>query len=213
MLSIEARRILDEAGFEEAKIVASNDLDERIMESLNTQDARISVWGVGTKLATAYGQPALGGVYKMGALRNADSEWEPKLKLSEQAVKTTIPGILQVRRFRTDDGYFADVIYDETLGPDDRRQIVDIRDPTRQTTVLAEAEEMDLLQPVLREGELVTQLDGLQAARERAQEELSRLSPAVRRFVNPQEYLVGIDIGLHELRDRMIREARSHCHG
>src|SRR5262245_40889894 len=83
-LSIEARKLLDEAGFPQAKIVASNDLDERIIESLKQQGATIAVWGVGTKLATAYDQPALGGVYKLGALQDASGVWQPKLKLSEQ---------------------------------------------------------------------------------------------------------------------------------
>ena len=76
-----------------------NDLDEKIIESLKAQDAKISIWGVGTKLATAYDQPALGGVYKLGALMDAAENWQPKVKLSEQAIKTSIPGILQVRRF------------------------------------------------------------------------------------------------------------------
>ena len=97
-LSIEARRILDEGGFPNAVIVASNDLDEHLIENLRHQGAQIVVWGVGTKLATAYDQPALGGVYKLGALQLPDGTWEGKLKLSEQAAKTSLPGILQVRR-------------------------------------------------------------------------------------------------------------------
>ena len=113
-------------------IVASNDLDERIIESLKAQDAKISVWGVGTKLATAYDQPALGGVYKLGALKDANGEWQPKVKLSEQAIKTSIPGILQVRRFETTGGFVGDMIYDETLGFDERRLIVDTKDSTRR---------------------------------------------------------------------------------
>jgi len=81
-LSIAARKILDEAGFPDAVIVASNDLDEHIIENLRHQGAQIAVWGVGTKLATGYDQPALGGVYKLSALRQKDGSWEPKLKLS-----------------------------------------------------------------------------------------------------------------------------------
>src|SRR5687768_12178981 len=109
-LSIEARKLLDEAGFTDAAIVASNDLDERIIENLKLQGAQIAVWGVGTKLATAYDQPSLGGVYKLGAIQDANGQWQPKLKLSDQVVKTSIPGILQVRRFATSAGFTADMI-------------------------------------------------------------------------------------------------------
>ncbi|MFP5504089.1 MAG: nicotinate phosphoribosyltransferase, partial [Candidatus Sericytochromatia bacterium] len=101
-LSIEARKILDEEGFPEATIVASNDLNELIIESLKHQGAKISVWGVGTQLATAFDQPALGGVYKLSALRAPGEDWKYKLKLSEQAIKISNPGILQVRRFHSE---------------------------------------------------------------------------------------------------------------
>ena len=98
-LSIAARQILDDAGFPDAVIVGSNDLDEHIITSLKQQGARINVWGVGTRLVTAFDEPALGGVYKLAAIRGDDGEWEAKLKLSEQTAKITTPGMLQVRRF------------------------------------------------------------------------------------------------------------------
>ena len=99
-LSIETRRLLDAAGFHDTRIVASNDLDEHLITSLKGQGAVIAIWGVGTKLATAYDQPALGAVYKLSALRDAEGRWQPRLKVSEQAANTTIPGVLQVYRFR-----------------------------------------------------------------------------------------------------------------
>jgi nicotinate phosphoribosyltransferase len=83
-LSIEARKILDEAGFKDAAILATNDLDEHIIQSLKSQGATIAVWGVGTRLATAFDQPALGGVYKLGAIQDEHGIWRSKLKLSEQ---------------------------------------------------------------------------------------------------------------------------------
>src|SRR5688572_29036188 len=91
-LSIEARKILDAGGFPKAQILASNDLDEQIITSLKEQGATIAIWGVGTKLVTAYDQPALGGVYKLSALRGADDAWKYKLKLSEQTAKVSNPG-------------------------------------------------------------------------------------------------------------------------
>ena len=113
-LSIEARRVLDEAGFPNAVIVASNDLDEHLIANLKEQGATIGVWGVGTKLATAHDQPALGGVYKLACLRQPDGSWMPKVKFSEQAIKISNPGTLQVRRFRDDSGFMADVILTRT---------------------------------------------------------------------------------------------------
>ena len=92
-LSIEARHILDEAGFPDAVIVGSNDLDEHVIASLKEEGARINVWGVGTKLATGYDQPALGGVYKLSCVRSDGNEWINKVKLSEQAIKVSTPGI------------------------------------------------------------------------------------------------------------------------
>ncbi len=93
-LSKEGRRLFDEAGFPKVSIVASNDLDEYLIQSLKLQGARIDTWGIGTKLVTAYDQPALGGVYKLAALRNPTTgQWEYKLKLSEQLAKISTPGI------------------------------------------------------------------------------------------------------------------------
>ncbi|HSP32713.1 MAG TPA: hypothetical protein VLU46_00180, partial [Thermoanaerobaculia bacterium] len=112
-LSIEARKILDEGGFPDAVIVASNELDEHIIASLKQQGAKIDQWGVGTRLVTAYDEPALGGVYKLGAIRGESGAWEYRVKLSEQNVKITTPGMLQVRRFENEQGFAGDMIWDE----------------------------------------------------------------------------------------------------
>ena len=93
-LSIQARAMLDEAGFPDAKIVASNDLDETLIGNIIDQGARIDVWGVGTKLVTCYDQPALGGVYKLGASKGVDGAWRDAIKLSEQPIKISNPGVL-----------------------------------------------------------------------------------------------------------------------
>ena len=111
-LSIHARQLLDSAGFPEAKIVASNDLEEHLIESLHQQGARIDIWGVGTHLVTGGDQSALGGVYKLSAVRDESGVWQPRLKLSEQTIKTSTPGRLQVRRFARDGKNVADAIYD-----------------------------------------------------------------------------------------------------
>src|SRR5690606_4288181 len=112
------------------------------------QEAKINVWGVGTKLVTAYDQPALGGVYKLGAIQNARGQWERKMKVSEQSIKSTIPGTLQVRRYHDADGLVADMIYDEPQGIDPRRTVVDLEDPIRRKRLAAATASRDMLQPV-----------------------------------------------------------------
>jgi nicotinate phosphoribosyltransferase len=101
-LSIEARKLLDAAGFNKTDIIASNSLNEYEIARLKQQGAAISSWGVGTHLVTAYDQPALDGIYKLSALRNKEGLWESKLKLSEQTAKISNPGRHQVRRYIDD---------------------------------------------------------------------------------------------------------------
>src|SRR5205814_808334 len=102
-----------------ARILASNDLDEYLITDLKQQGAAIGIWGVGTRLATAYDQPALGGVYKLSALKDKTGQWQHKLKLSEQAGKVSVPGMLQVRRFKNAASFIADAIYDTLIGMDE----------------------------------------------------------------------------------------------
>jgi len=206
-LSTEARRILDEAGLEGVPILASNNLDEHLIESLRQQGARVDVWCVGTALATARDDPALGGVYKLGAIRMPGAAWQPRLKLSEQAAKTTTPGLLAVRRFRRDDGSFlGDMIWDELRGVEEPPTIVDPIDPFRHLRLDGTVEE--LLRPRLRAGLPVGGPDSAPVAQERARTELASLHPGIRRFLNPHTYPVGLERGLHEARARAILEAR-----
>ena len=210
LLSIEARQILDGAGFPRASIVASNDLDEYIIESLKTQGATINLWGVGTRLVTAYDQPALGGVYKLSAIRRPDGSWEPKLKLSEQAAKVTNPGILQIRRFRSETEFMGDAIYDLNQPLPASFTIVDPLDPTRRKQFGGEEKSEDLLVPIFRQGKLVYQQPPLPAIRERRQKQLDQLHPGVKRLINPSQYPAGLELSLHELKTRLVLEARGH---
>ena len=210
-LSIEARKLLDEAGFSDAVIVASNDLDERTIRDLKQQGATIAVWGVGTKLATAYDQPALGGVYKLGAIRDGGGTWRPRVKLSDQAIKTSIPGTLQVRRFENKQGLVGDLIYDEVSTPDPGRHLVDPGDPNRVKQIKEDAVGRDLLIPIARGGVFQDFDDSLEMARNRAQQELNQLHPGVRRFMNAHAYPVGLEPGLHELRGQLIRDNKANA--
>jgi nicotinate phosphoribosyltransferase len=212
-LSIEARKILDEAGFDKAIILASNDLDEHIIQSLKQQGARIDVWGVGTKLVTAYDQPALGGVYKLAALQGADGAWTYKVKLSEQAVKVTTPGILQVRRFYREDGALegeamADMIYDLNASLPEHPVIVDPLDFSRQKKISGQVRHEELLVPIFRGGQCVYDEPPLAAMRARTQAQLATFHAGVKRFVHPHAYPVGLERGLHELKTKLILEAR-----
>jgi nicotinate phosphoribosyltransferase len=201
-LSKEARRMLDEAGFPKASIAASNDLDEHVIASLKEQGARIDIWGVGTRMITAFDQPALGGVYKLSALRPQGGAWEYRVKISEQAVKTSTPGLLQVRRFPD-----ADMILDE-LTPEPTRTIVDPLDLTRRRTVAPDAPHEDLLVPVFRQGRCVYALPSIEEIRARRAAQLGRFHDGVKRFVNPHQYPVGLEERLYELKTRLTLEGR-----
>jgi nicotinate phosphoribosyltransferase len=208
-LSIQARKLLDRAGFTQTAILGSNDLDEHIITSLKQQGATITRWGVGTKLITAYDQPALGGVYKLSALREPGGPWQPKLKLSEQVAKITNPGVLQIRRFRSKTEFLGDAIYDQSRPVPQGFTIVDPLDPTRRKHMRAETAAEDLLVPIFRQGRLVYQRPSLDAIRERVREQLAMLHPGIKRFVNPHQYVAGLELGLHELKTKLILQARA----
>jgi nicotinate phosphoribosyltransferase len=207
-LSIETRKILDAGGFPDAAVIASNDLDEYIIESLKTQGAAIDVWGVGTRLVTGHDQPALGGVYKLSAVRRQGELWQYKLKLSEQAVKVSNPGVQQVRRFRAHGGFLADMIYDEPTGAPEQCQMVDPIDNTRRKTIPAGTAWEDLLGPVLRQGQRVYEPPSIEATRERVRSQLGGFHDGIKRLVNPHRYPVGLEAGLFDLRTRLMLEIR-----
>jgi nicotinate phosphoribosyltransferase len=209
-LSIEARKLLDDAGFPDALIVASNDLDEYLIESLNHQGARIDVWGVGTKLVTAYDQPALGGVYKLGAIRSASGALRPVVKLSEQIAKISTPGIQQVRRYRDpgDAHFVADAIVDEQSPPQGDVTVVDMEDPLRHKPLSPELPWEPLLVPVFRGGKRVYDVPDATTARARTLEQLNHLPPTSRRLQNPHEYPVGLEQGLSDRRLALVKAAK-----
>ena len=212
-LSREARRILDEGGFPRAQVLASNDLDETLIADLKRQGAAIGVWGVGTRLVTGFGDPALGGVYKLTAIREAGGDWEDRVKVSEQTIKTTNPGILQVRRFRQGNEPIGDVIYDERDGLGATPTMVDPLDLTRRKQIPAEAEGEDLLIPVFRGGERVYDPPGLEEIRRRVGEQLAGFHAGVKRFVNPHRYPVGLELCYFERKTRLVMEARGKGRG
>ena len=193
--------------------MATNDLDEHIIASLKQQGAKINVWGVGTQLVTAYDQPAWAASTNSRPSGSRAATWKYKMKLSEQAIKVSTPGILQVRRFRGADGYQGDAIFDEIQGAarcdGGPCTIVDPKDPTRHKTMPAGAPFDDLLQPVMRQGRIVAVAPSIHQVRDTARQQLAGFHASIKRFVNPHEYPVGLEQGLHELKTRLILDARA----
>ncbi|UZD23097.1 nicotinate phosphoribosyltransferase [Algoriphagus halophytocola] len=205
-----AREMLDEAGFPDAKIVASNDLDEHIISSLKGQEASINVWGVGTKLVTAFDQPALGGVYKLSAIRIEDGTFVPKVKISQQSMKINIPGIHNVKRYYSKGKAVADMIYleDQEINPK-AALIIDPNDPTRRKRLMPYFyQEETLLKEIFRRGELQYAPPSIEAIRERVQVQLGAFDKAHKRLVNPHIYPVGLEENLHNLRMNLVLQAK-----
>lgn len=213
--SNEARKMLDEAGFKNAKIVASNDLDEQIITSLKNQEASINVWGVGTKLVTAYDQPALGAVYKLSAIQIEKGEWEPKIKLSQQSLKINIPGFHNFKRFYSRGKAVADMIYLE--GQEFSGQSIVIIDPidqTRRKRIMPTFyQEEELLMKIFKKGKRQYKVPTLEKVRERVVHQLESLDKTHKRLVNPHLYLVGLEENLHHLRMELILSAKESNDG
>jgi nicotinate phosphoribosyltransferase len=203
-LSVKARKMLDEAGFKNTGIMSSNSLDEYAIADLKKKGAKISAWGVGTNLVTAYDHPALDGVYKMSALKNANGKWDYKLKLSEQEVKISNPGRHQVRRFFTNDKYLADVIYDLDIGIPEAPE-VSLFDKSMPPVRLDDYDAfVDLLQPLYSKGKLVQKQKSIHAIRKEAIKEVRQFHNANGTHVYP----VGLEKKLHELKLKLMSKYR-----
>jgi nicotinate phosphoribosyltransferase len=217
-LSIQAREQLDAAGLDYVKIFASNDLDEYTIHSLLTeQDARIDAWGVGTRLACAYNQPALGGVYKLSAIKQpGQSNYTPVIKESEQLLKSTMPGLLAVRRYFYSNGKMAgDMVYDiqntqAMLRPQFLKNAV-ITDPFNELRQkdLSNLEFIDLLEPLIRSGQPLAKLPSPLQAQANTLRNLQMLHPANKRLLNPHIYPVGMERSLLEQRDKLLSRAHN----
>ncbi len=211
-LSRQSRFLLDEAGFYETKIVASNELDEHLIADLKRQGAAIDIWAVGTNLVTAKDQPALDGVYKLSAVQDLPGKWSYKLKLSEQMIKISNPGILQVRRYHKSGHNVMDAIYNLD---DDLSQgcvLVDPMDVTKQRKISKDLSYTDLLEPIFRNGECVYTIPKLSDIQKRTKEQLQGFPEGVKRFFNPHQYAVGMEENLYHLKIDLIRGIRrKHC--
>lgn len=201
-LSKRARDLLDEAGFPEVKIVASNDLDEHAIRDLKHAGAKITTWGIGTRLATAYDQPALGGVYKLAAIANEEGQLEPRIKLSDQEIKTSNPGAQQVRRFYEDEIPVGDIIYQVGRPPGVVPELVAFN--MAGTINLPEnAESKDLLLPIIKEGDFCYDFPTLEEIRDFCRTQIKGLE---KRADKP--YVYGLELQLAALKQQLIAQKK-----
>jgi nicotinate phosphoribosyltransferase len=206
-LSIKARQMLDEAGFANARIVGSGNLDEYTITDLKQRGAKIDVWGVGTKLSTGQPDGALGGIYKLGATRRPGGEWQYRIKLSEESAKESVPGSLQVRRFYQPDGRFmADAIYETGHGVSEPCKIVDVETEDK-TKIPRSTRYSDLLVPIFRAGQLVYEAPSIEASRGHLRKQLGCAPPEILELKKPASYKTGLERSLHELRSKLIVQA------
>ncbi|MFR4808176.1 MAG: nicotinate phosphoribosyltransferase [Peptostreptococcus anaerobius] len=209
-LSKEVRKILDDAGYPNAKITASNDLDEYTIISLKQEGAAIDSWGVGTKLITSYDYPSLGGVYKLAATTNREGILEPKIKISENPEKINNPGFKKVVRiYNKNEKCEADLIMldDETI---DETKPLEIFDPvyTWKRRVYENYTIRELLKPLFLEGKLVRERKSVYEVKEYAKKELSSMWDQYKRIKNPHIYKVDLSQKLWDMKNDLIASKR-----
>lgn len=202
-LSQRARQMLDEAGLSYVKIVASNELDEHIIADILSQGGRIDIWGVGTNLVTGSGEGgcALGGIYKM-----VEHNGRPTIKLSANPEKMTNPGAKKIVRFYEDGLMEADALADNS--EDLSRHgilIVDPNNPLRRKK-LNSGPRVELLVPVVKEGEVVYDFPALGDIREHRKDQLVHLHESHKRLNNPHEYKVGLTHLLWQQKEQMLTQ-------
>ncbi len=210
-LSGKIRKMLDEAGFPECKIVASNSLDEYIIRGLIHQGAQIDAFGVGERLITAKSAPVFGGVYKLCAVGGDEGNITPKIKLSENVGKITTPHFKKVYRLydRENGKAEADLlcIYDEVVDDTKPLEIFD-PDNTWKTKTLTNFKAEELLVPIFKDGNQVYEMPTIGEIREHCKASLESMWDEVKRFENPHNYYVDLSQKLWDLKYGMIKKQR-----
>lgn len=214
-LSKEAYKMLAAAGFDDAVISASSDLDEYLIDSLKAQDAKINSWGVGTNLITCNDNPAFGGVYKLAAIKDKDSnEFIPKIKLSENTEKVTNPGNKTIYRIynKSTGKIKADLIClaDETFDESETMVIFDPIDTWKKTRVLGGTYIMrELLTPIFLNGKKVYYSPSVMELQAYCRQEMDTLWEESKRLINPHEVYVDLSQKLYDLKTRLLDEMGS----
>ncbi len=211
-LSRMARKMLDEAGFPDAKICASSDLDEAIIRDLRNQGACIDTWGVGTKLITSENCPALGGVYKLAAIER-HGKMQPRIKISENFWKITNPGLKKVVRIYDGSTHksIADLIMLEHESIDTQHPLT-IFDPveTWKRMTITNYYIKELLVPVFQDGKQVYQSPGMMASREYAKQDLETFWDEYKRPYRPHIYKVDLSQELFDLKHELLSQTTWH---
>ena len=207
-LSIEARKMLDEAGYADCKIVASNSLDEYIITDLLSQGAKIDLFGVGERLITASSEPVFGGVYKLCAVEE-NGEITPKIKISENVAKITNPHFKKVYRIFDNKTGKAEAdllcVYDEQIDP---TKPIELFDPnyTWKRKTFSDFTAKELQVPIFKNGKLVYKLPKLDEIRSYCTEQLKTLWESVLRFENPHNYYVDLSQKLWDIKQDLLNQ-------
>ena len=210
-LSKKARKMLDEAGLEQCKIVASNSLDEHLICDLMIQGAKIDVFGVGERLITSSSTPVFGGVYKLVAVENEDGEIIPKIKVSENVSKITNPHFKKIYRYYDNESKKAIAdelcVYDETVNENEPRTIFDPNAVWKAKT-LTDFTARELLVPIFKEGKCVYDLPKLDDIQSYCKEQIDLLWDEVKRFENPHTYYVDLSGKLWKIKQKLLNDIK-----
>ncbi len=205
-LSKRAREMLDAAGHTETKIFASGDIDEHIIAALNSQGAKIDVWGIGTKLITSAPRPALGGVYKLAAIQNENGEWEPRMKFSDTPEKITNPGFKTLFRIYDANGMAAADLIALRGESIDTTKPLTIFHPieTWKKTTFENYSVRELQVPIFERGKQVYKVPALKDTIEFAKKSKGQFSEEHKRLINPHSYKIDLSDALYDLRKELM---------
>ena len=210
-LSKQARKMLDKAGYPDCKIIATNSLDEYIIQDILGQGACIDSFGVGERLITSKSDPVFGGVYKLVAVEKENGEILPKIKISENAAKLTIPHFKKVYRlYENDSGKaIADLlcVYDENVDDSKPLEIFD-PDYTWKRKTLTDFTAKELLVPIFKNGECVYDSPSTEEIRTYCKQQVDLQWDEVKRFENPHNYYVDLSQKLWDIRQKLLSENR-----